>query len=41
MMRPLLAALKAAADFVQPFNRARDLLDIIEATIAKAEGRAS
>lgn len=35
----LLAALKEAADFVQPFNRAEDLLDKIEAVIAKAEGR--
>ncbi|RWO22852.1 hypothetical protein [Mesorhizobium sp.] len=35
----MLAILKEAADFVQPFNRASDLLDRIEAVIAKAEGR--
>lgn len=32
----ILALLKEAADFVQPFNRAQDLLDRIEAAIAKA-----
>ncbi len=34
----LLAALKEAADFVQPFNRASDLLDRIDAAIASATG---
>lgn len=33
----LLALLKEAADFIQPFNRAEDLSDRIEAAIAKAE----
>ena len=31
--------LKEAADFIQPFNRAEDLLNRIESIIAKAEGR--
>ncbi|PAQ00892.1 hypothetical protein LRP31_25380 [Mesorhizobium mediterraneum] len=35
----MLAILKEAADFVQPFNRASDFLDRIEAVIARAEQR--
>jgi hypothetical protein len=34
----MLTILNECADFVQPFNRASDLLDRIEAVIAKAEG---
>jgi hypothetical protein len=37
----MLALLNEAAEFIQPFNRAEDLLDRIEAAIAKAEGRTS
>ncbi|WP_395451165.1 hypothetical protein ACHMW7_16060 [Aminobacter sp. UC22_36] len=33
----LLAVLKEAADFIQPFNRAADLLDRVEAAIATAK----
>jgi hypothetical protein len=32
----MLAALKDAAEFIQPFNRAEELLDRIEAAISKA-----
>lgn len=35
----LLEALVEAAEFIQPFNRAEDLLDRIDAAIAKATGR--
>ena len=37
----LLAALEEAAEFIQPFNRAEDLLDRMEAAIAKAKGLAA
>lgn len=33
----LLAILKECADFIQPFNRAEDLLDRVDSVIAKAE----
>jgi hypothetical protein len=33
----LLAILKECADFIQPFNRAEDLLDRVDGVIAKAE----
>lgn len=34
----LLEALKEAAEFIQPFNRAADLYDKIEAAISRATG---
>lgn len=39
-IQELLAVLKEAAEFIQPFNRAEDLYARIETVIAKAEVQA-